>query len=123
MIKSNKQKRQKIKKNRQKKADKIKEIKANYLPEILPYNAILADHEQLQHNNTYGLLPKFYVDKPFICRDCGSSQLWTASQQKWWYEVAKGNINSTAVRCRPCRQKLRLLKQNNPQKELINKDK
>lgn len=126
MIKSNKQKRQEIKKNRQKKADKIKQIKANYLPEILPYNAInaiLADHEQLQHNNTYGLLPKFYVDKPFICRDCGSSQVWTASQQKWWYEVAKGNINSTAVRCRSCRQKLRLLKQNNPQKELINKDK
>lgn len=60
-------------------------MKVNYLPEILPYNTILADHEQLQHNNTYGLLPNFYVDKPFICRDCGSWQLWTASQQKWWY--------------------------------------
>lgn len=87
-------------------------------------------HEQLQHNNTYDLLPNFYVDKPFIYRDCGSWQLWTASQQKWWYEVAKGNINSTAVRCRSrsgaarsCRQKLRLRKQNNHKKELINEGK
>lgn len=65
------------------------------------------------------------MDKPFICRDCGLSQVWIASQQKWWYEVAKGNINSTAVRCRSCRQKLRLIKENNQQKqkELINKNK
>jgi hypothetical protein len=114
MTKSNKQKRQEIKKNRQKKADKIK---TNYLPKVL------ADHEQLRHNNTYDLLPNFYVDKSFICRDCGSSQVWTALQQKWWYEVAKGNINSTAVRCRSCRQKLRLIKENNQAKQLMNKDK
>ena len=39
----------------------------------------------------------------FTCRDCGEEQVWTAKQQKWWYEVVGGAIDSTAVRCLPCR--------------------
>lgn len=65
----------------------------------------MADHSELAHNNTYGPLPRFYVDKLVICRDCGAEEVWTAEQQKWWYEVAKGNINSEAVKCRACRIK------------------
>ena len=42
---------------------------------------------------------------PFVCKDCGSHELWTAKQQKWWYEIAKGDIDSIAVRCRSCRKK------------------
>ena len=57
-----------------------------------------------QYNNTYGVLPRFYEPRPFTCRDCGAEEVWTAKQQKWWYEVAKGNIYSQAVRCRPCRR-------------------
>jgi len=34
--------------------------------------------------------------------------VWTAEQQKWWYEVAKGPIFSVAVRCRECRKALRV---------------
>lgn len=70
-----------------------------------PPDAVEADPAELAHNNTYGLLPLYYVDLAFTCRDCGSEELWTAKQQKWWYEVAKGNINSTAVRCRACRRR------------------
>ena len=62
-----------------------------------------------QYNNTYGVLPRCYVAHPFTCRDCGAEELWTAKQQKWWYEVALGNINSTAVRCRACRLARRAL--------------
>ncbi|HBH29460.1 MAG TPA: hypothetical protein DDX99_11530 [Desulfofustis sp.] len=29
--------------------------------------------------------------------------VWRAEKQKWWYEVAKGNINTKAVYCRSCR--------------------
>lgn len=72
-------------------------------PPQRPPDAVEADPAELTHNNTYGLLPLYYVDLAFTCRDCGSEELWTAKAQKWWYEVAKGNINSTAVRCRPCR--------------------
>jgi hypothetical protein len=60
-----------------------------------------------RHNNTYGALPAFYVDKVFECRDCGAEEVWTAKQQKWWYEVAHGPIDSIAVRCLPCRRRRR----------------
>jgi len=57
-----------------------------------------------QYNNTYGVLPAFYVARPFTCRDCGAEELWTAKQQKWWYEVVHGHIDSRAVRCLACRR-------------------
>jgi hypothetical protein len=69
-----------------------------------PPGAVQADPARLSHINTYGVLPRFYIDRAFICRDCGREELWTAEQQKWWYEEAKGHIDSCAVRCRACRQ-------------------
>lgn len=70
-----------------------------------PPGAVLADHSELAHNNTYGLLPRFYIDKVVVCRNCGTEEVWPAERQKWWYEVAKGNINTDAVLCRACREK------------------
>jgi len=70
-----------------------------------PVDSILSDHSKLAHNNTYGPLPLFYVDKLVVCRECGTQEVWTAEQQKWWYEIAKGNISSIAVKCRSCRKK------------------
>ena len=63
----------------------------------------------LAPNNSYGV-PDFvergyYIDEPFKCSSCGTDQLWTAWQQKWWYEVAKGYAYSTAKLCRPCRRR------------------
>jgi hypothetical protein len=59
--------------------------------------------------NSYGV-PRFvergyYEDLPFTCSQCGVQQLWTAWQQKWWYEVAKGYVYSGAKLCRPCRRR------------------
>jgi hypothetical protein len=65
--------------------------------------AVLSDVMRLAPNNTYGTWPSLYLDRPFVCRNCQSEEIWTAKQQKWWYEIAKGPIYSTAVRCRPCR--------------------
>jgi len=45
----------------------------------------------------------FYRDVEFTCVDCGRPQVWRASQQKWWYEIAKGRDESRAIRCRACR--------------------
>jgi hypothetical protein len=70
----------------------------------LPPGAVAADPAQLTHNNTYSELPRFYVDKAIQCRQCGKEEVWTANRQKWWYEVAKGNIFSQAVLCRACRE-------------------
>lgn len=44
----------------------------------------------------------YYVDRPFQCKDCGKNDVWTATQQKWWYEVAKGSRYVVRVRCTPC---------------------
>lgn len=49
----------------------------------------------------------FYVPVPFTCRDCGKDEMWTPRQQKWWYEEAKGDPFSSAVRCRVCRRRER----------------
>ena len=68
-----------------------------------PPDAIFADHAHLAHNNAYDSLPLFYVDKVLSCRNCGKEEVWSAQQQKWWYEIAKGNINSKAIHCRACR--------------------
>ena len=70
----------------------------------LPCGAVAADSSKLAHNNTYGALPVFYVDRVFNCRVCGIEEVWTAKRQKWWYEEAHGSIYSTAVRCRSCRR-------------------
>jgi hypothetical protein len=70
---------------------------------IPPPGAVLADLAKLTHNNTYGRLPRFYVDRLVVCRNCGTEEVWPAERQKWWYEEAKGNINTQAVLCRSCR--------------------
>ena len=71
----------------------------------LPEGAVLADQAQQVPNNSYSPPPAFYLDLPFTCIDCGSKELWTAEQQKWYYEVAKGTLYATAARCRSCRKK------------------
>ena len=73
---------------------------------IIPEGAIPADLAQQSKNNSYSP-PIYYVDQPFDCVDCRKSEVWTASQQKWYYEVAKGSIYGRAIRCRACRKKHR----------------
>lgn len=53
---------------------------------------------------------KYYLDYPFTCVDCRSSQVWTGRQQKWWFEVAGGAMEQIATRCRDCRIKERARK-------------
>ena len=62
-----------------------------------------ADQSKMDHINTYGKLPEYYIDKPFVCRDCGKEEIWKAKDQKWYLEEAKGHSDATAVRCHACR--------------------
>lgn len=76
-----------------------------------PVDAVVVNRAQLAPSNSYGA-PAFvtrgtYLDAPFRCVDCGADEVWTATQQKWWYEVAKGFAYSTARRCRACRRAVR----------------
>jgi hypothetical protein len=74
-----------------------------------PQRTVPVDESALAPYNSYGLPPfvarGFYVDVPFRCAACGRHEIWRAAQQKWWYEVAKGSVESTAKLCRPCRRK------------------
>ncbi|PPJ41043.1 MULTISPECIES: zinc-ribbon domain containing protein [unclassified Pseudoxanthomonas] len=67
-------------------------------------SAVAADPNALTHINTYGTLPRYYLDIPFSCRTCGKQEIWKAADQKWYYETAKGHIDAKAVRCHACRQ-------------------
>lgn len=67
-------------------------------------SAITADPDKLAHINTYGALPEYYIDLPFICRRCSKGEIWRARDQKWYYEEAKGHIDAVAVECHSCRK-------------------
>tara|TARA_R110002072_G_scaffold302603_1_gene486646 strand:- start:104891 stop:105226 length:336 start_codon:yes stop_codon:yes gene_type:complete len=71
-----------------------------------PRGSIPADLSKQAPNNSYGP-PLFYEDLEFTCRDCGSEEVWTAEEQQWYYEVAKGSIYGRAVQCWFCRKKIR----------------
>jgi len=109
-MKSNKQRRLEIKAKRRKRTETINKdlYKTSYLK---PLDSIEADQYELMHNHEYAFLPTFYLDKPFKCRDCGAIEIWKATSQKWWYEVAKGNIESTAIHCSSCRTQRKLKKE------------
>lgn len=101
-MKSGKQRRAEIKAHRLARAAAVNLFDRRVPLAVAPPGTVAADPAQLAHNNSY-FLPVFYADRAFVCRDCGSHEVWTAKQQKWWYEIAKGPIDSQAVRCRPCR--------------------
>ena len=70
---------------------------------------VLVNPQNLSPTNSYGT-PEFvkrghYVDLPFNCKSCGIAQLWTETQQKWWYESAKGDVWTVAIMCRTCRRR------------------
>jgi hypothetical protein len=80
-------------------------------PKPPPMGTAPVNEALLAPNNSYGA-PQFvyrgyYLDLPFTCHGCGKEEVWSATQQKWWYEVAKGFAYSTAKLCRTCRREVR----------------
>jgi len=75
--------------------------------DAMEHGAVEADQSQQVPHSPFHPGPTHYVDRPFTCRDCGTKEVWTAEQQKWYYEVAKGSIHAKAVRCRACRDRIK----------------
>jgi hypothetical protein len=109
-MKSNKQRRAEIVARRKKRAEKAKTARPRDpragLPPVeqtAPCNPSL-----LAVYNSYGtptfVRDGYYTDTPFECAHCQQRETWRATQQKWWYEVAKGNVESRARLCNPCRR-------------------
>lgn len=112
-MKSNKQRRTELRELRQRRKEKHKEkaiaLKQDQAPGKIPVNAVRCNPEALAPSSSYyTVLPfvdrGYYIDLPFQCVECQKQEIWMATQQQWWYEVAKGNVLSFAVRCRACRQ-------------------
>lgn len=117
-MKSSKQKRAELKVARKAKAEKRSQGFADGAPSkarrVPPPGEIHCNPAALAATGSYDT-PEFvrrgtYRDLPFTCVDCGKLEIWAATQQKWWYETAKGDVWTTATRCRPCRQKERMRK-------------
>jgi len=118
-MKSNKQKRSEISARKKAKREK-EEIRAaqaaraarlQLVRKARPGGEAPVNEAKLRPNNSYSI-PAFvergtYVPIEFACKNCGKVETWTAEQQKWWYEIAKGDVFTTATMCRPCRRKER----------------
>ncbi|WP_318651935.1 zinc-ribbon domain-containing protein [Pseudomonas sp. PDM11] len=111
-MKSNKQRRREIREARAKR--KLRQAASANWPacQMPPPGSLAVYRPSLATYNSYDeplfVQRGWYQDLPFTCRDCGAEQIWTAAQQRWWYEVCKGQVFSTAVRCRACRLNKRI---------------
>lgn len=106
MYKSGKQRKAEIKQAR---LNRILKHRGNIDPmkRPIPEWAVPVDKDAVVYHSTFIGIPNFYIDKKVTCKDCGAAETWTGKQQKWWYEIAKGNLETTAVRCNKCRKEMR----------------
>lgn len=49
----------------------------------------------------------FYVDLERTCRACGAAFVFSAREQRHWYETLGFRLDASAVRCLPCRRAFR----------------
>lgn len=110
-MKNSQQRRAELKRKRRQRVKERDPLATRAKPGYLPDRLIPVNEALLAPNNSYGVADfvarGYYVDRPFCCIDCGKEEVWTGSEQKWWYEVAKGFVYSSAIRCRACRRKKR----------------
>jgi len=106
-MKSGKQRRLEIRNRRAKRGARLRERELQQ--KIRPLERAPVNVEALASYKSYGtpafVMRGYYQNIPFRCQGCGKDEIWTAMQQKWWYEVAKGYVYSTASLYRPCRKK------------------
>ncbi|WP_240668693.1 zinc-ribbon domain containing protein, partial [Piscinibacter defluvii] len=109
-VKSNKQRRTEILAHRRERAEKLATAQAHdpRLLELPEGGSAPCNPKLLTPPNSYGVPPfvarGYYVDTVFQCSACQKQEVWLATQQKWWYEVAKGNVESRAKLCNSCRR-------------------
>jgi hypothetical protein len=59
----------------------------------------------------YSICPRFwYIDAAFACGRCGKNFVFSADEQRFWYEEAGFYVDSFPRQCRECRRELRELK-------------
>jgi thiol-disulfide isomerase/thioredoxin len=84
------------------------------MPKHFFFNAIRLDHSTAIQADTekqdYTVCPRhWYVDAYFKCKGCDTVFLWSAVEQKTWFEEYKFLVHSQATHCLKCRAQRRQL--------------
>ena len=70
----------------------------------LPKGALPGDVARQQYCTAHHVPKYFYVDEQRRCVQCKETFVFSAKEQKFWYETLKFNFGSSAIRCRRCRR-------------------
>jgi hypothetical protein len=82
------------------------ECDPDYLPP-LPAGAVRGDPRRQSFCAMCHVPRYFYVDQEKRCAQCGADFVFSATEQKFWYETLKFHFDSTAIRCAACRRRRR----------------
>lgn len=107
-MKSGKQRKAEIKAHRVKREAARPKLRGGQERKEVSTSKAPCNPENLAPSNSYGV-PEFvqrgfYMDVLFQCASCLKEEVWSATRQKWWYEVAKGSVESRAKLCNSCRR-------------------
>lgn len=95
------------------------DIFGNTDPKMMPphffYGATNIDYSTAVRAETgmqnYSVCPReWYIDARFICHGCNATFIWSASEQKAWFEDYKFWVDSCPTLCIECRKEKRELK-------------
>lgn len=84
-------------------------VNLDWTPDEIPDGAIRSQHRLPNLQSPHGP-PYYYQDRPSRCRDCRVEFVFTAHEQKYWYETLMFPIRVDARRCADCRRKYRVTK-------------
>lgn len=73
----------------------------------LPRGAVRGDPSRQNYCRAHHLPKYFYVDVVHTCVQCRQSFVFTAGEQKFWYENLGFHSDSRAIRCAACRKRRR----------------
>ena len=107
-MKSNKQRKAEIQKLRAKREAARPVLRGGEARKEIPEGTAPCNPVNLSPSNSYDV-PEFvcrgfYMDVLFQCAGYLKQEVWSATRQKWWYEVAKSSVESRAKLCNACRK-------------------
>jgi hypothetical protein len=70
----------------------------------IPKGALAADPDKQDHGGGFAVKHS-YSDIHYACAGCRKKKVWTAQQQKRYFEVQKGNIYNAPKWCHKCHTK------------------
>jgi Probable zinc-ribbon domain len=73
----------------------------------LPKGAVRGDVTRQLSCGAFDVPRYYYVDEPRRCVQCSEQFVFSAHEQKHWYETLHFNFASVAIRCRKCRRRRR----------------